>query len=144
MERSRPALEQVSLVIGNRIGEFSRVAAALDALAQRHGLPDAALDMHVALDEVLSNIVKYAYDDAARHEIRIRLTAASDRLEAEVEDDGKAFDPLLASQRDPSVPLTRREPGGLGVSVVKRLMSAVSYRRGDGRNRLTLIRRFDR
>ena len=96
--------EQVELVIRNRIDELPRVIAALDALVQRHELPDAALDMHVALDEVLSNIVKYAFADAAAHDIRVRLKVTEGRLEAEVEDDGRPFDPLQARAKDRNGP----------------------------------------
>jgi serine/threonine-protein kinase RsbW len=136
-------LEEVEIVIGNRTDELARVIAVLDGLVRRHELPDAALDMHVALDEVLSNIVKYGYGDGARHDIRVRLKVTERNLEAEVEDDGRAFDPLRAAQRERNVPLAEREPGGLGIEVVKRLMSRVSYARADGRNRLTLVRRLD-
>ena len=136
--------EQVELVIRNRIDELPRVIAALDALVQRHELPDAALDMHVALDEVLSNIVKYACEDIDSHDIHVRLKVSSGQLEAEVEDDGKAFDPLHAIQPDRKPPLAERKPGGLGVSIVKRLMSEVSYTRAHGRNCITLTRRLDR
>src|SRR4026207_2371668 len=113
--------EQVELVIRNRIDELPRVIAALDALVQRHELPDAALDMHVALDEVLSNIVKYACGDTDAHAIHVRLRVPSGQLEAEVEDDGKAFDPLHAIQPDRKPPLAERKPGGPGGRTGNRL-----------------------
>ena len=144
MASESPVLEEVEVVIGNRTDELPRVMAVLDDLVRRHKLPDAALDMHVALDEVLSNIVKYAYRDAASHDIRVRLKVSERQLEAEIEDDGRPFDPLHARQQERNVPLAERKPGGLGVDVVKRLMSHVSYARAQGRNRLTLIRRLDR
>lgn len=144
MASESPVLEEVELVIGNRTDELPRVIAVLDDLVRRHRLPDAALDMHVALDEVLSNIVKYAYPDAASHDIRVRLKVSEGRLEAAVEDDGWPFDPLQARPQDRNVPLAERRPGGLGIDVVKRLMSHLSYVRTDGRNRVTLIRRLDR
>jgi anti-sigma regulatory factor (Ser/Thr protein kinase) len=134
----------VELVLRSRLDELPRVIAALDDLMRRHRLPDAALDMHVALDEVLSNIVKYAYGGDAQREIRVRLTLTAGELLAEVEDDGRAFDPLTAPQSDRRLPLAKRKPGGLGISVVKRLMSDVAYTRVDGHNRLTLMRRLDR
>jgi len=136
--------EQVELAIRNRSDELPRVTAALDDLVRRHKLPDAALDMHVALDEVLSNIVKYSFDDGKAGDIRIRLTVKKDAFEAEVTDDGRAFDPLQAKQQDRDTPLAQRTPGGWGVSVMKRLMSEVAYERVGDRNRLTLIRRLDR
>ena len=142
--REPTANEQVELVIRNRNDELPRVIEVLDELVRRHDLPGAALDMHVALDEVLSNIVKYAYEDGATHDIRICLSVAADSFTAVVEDDGRAFDPLQVKRPDLDMPLAKRTPGGFGVSILKRLMSDVHYERMDGRNRLTLTRRLDR
>lgn len=137
-------MEEVELIIANRADELPRVTAALDEIVRRHGLPDAALNMHVALDEILSNIVKYAYDDASRHDIRVSLRIGPRMLEVEVEDDGRAFDPLGAEQQDRATPLSTRSPGRVGVSIVKKLMSEVRYRRDGDRNRLTMRLRLHR
>jgi sigma-B regulation protein RsbU (phosphoserine phosphatase) len=136
--------EEIELTICNRLDELPRVAAALDELVRRRKLPEAAFDLHVALDEILSNIVKYAFDDNLVHDIRLRLTVTPAMIEAVVEDDGCAFDPIQAQQQDPHTPIAGRIPGGLGVSVVKRLMSEVAYERVDGHNRISMKRRFDR
>ena len=41
------------------------------------------------MDEVLTNITKYAYTDNAEHEIHIRFRVLDNVLEAMIEDDGK-------------------------------------------------------
>ena len=53
-------------------------------------------------------------------------------------DDGKPFDPL--AQRDPDTTLSaaEREIGGLGILIVKKTMSPVTYRRRNGNNILTM------
>ena len=61
--------------IGNRRDELARVARIVDELAFRHHLaPDVVADVNVALDEVLTNIITYAYDDDRMHEIWIGFT----------------------------------------------------------------------
>ena len=59
----------------------------------------------------------------------------------EVEDDGRAFNPLDLPPVDTTVPLEQRPVGGLGVHMIRQLMDSVEYRRADGRNILTLTRR---
>ena len=134
-------LERVEMVIANRTEELSRVAAQLDELAARWRLQkDAVVDMNVALDEILKNVVSHAYDDADAHEIRIALVVYPDALEAEVEDDGRPFDPLTIAPPDRSAPLAARKIGGLGIHLVRNLMSDVTYRRVGDRNRLVLTK----
>jgi anti-sigma regulatory factor (Ser/Thr protein kinase) len=132
----------VETVIADRVEELPRVIALVDALAAQHHLPaDAATDMRVALDEVLVNIIRYAWSEAGSHAIRVRLTVTPDVLEAVVEDDGVPFDPLALPAPDLAAPPGQRQVGGLGVHFVRRLMTDVTYARVAGRNRLALTRR---
>jgi anti-sigma regulatory factor (Ser/Thr protein kinase) len=139
MTTSDPALERIEMVIASRPEELARVAERLDDLGVRRGLPrDAVADMNVALDEVLTNVFSHAYDDAAAHEIRIVLAVYPDALQAEIEDDGRPFDPRTVPAPDRGAPLAERKVGGLGIHFVRSLMSEVTYARVGGRNRLVL------
>ena len=136
-----PPLERVEVMIASRPEELARVTARLDDLAARRGLPpDAVADMSVALDEVLANVLSHAYDDAGAHEIRIALAVYPDALRAEIEDDGRPFDPLTVAAPDRATPLAERGVGGLGIHFVRSLMSEVAYRRIGDRNRLVLTK----
>jgi serine/threonine-protein kinase RsbW len=111
----------------------------VNELAAAHRLPaDPVADMLVALDEVLTNIITHGYSDDAAHEIRIRLTVGADALEAEVEDDGRPFNPLTAAPPDLSGSLQERRVGGLGIHFARKLMSEVAYSLVDNKNRLVL------
>ena len=96
--------------------------------------------MSVALDEVLANVLSHAYDDAGAHEIRIALAVYPDALRAEIEDDGRPFDPLTVAAPDRAAALAERGVGGLGIHFVRSLMSEVAYRRIGDRNRLVLTK----
>jgi anti-sigma regulatory factor (Ser/Thr protein kinase) len=129
--------------ISNRRDDLARVTRIVDKLAASHHLAAGVVaDVNVALDEVLTNIITYGYDDDRVHEIRIRLTVDDDAIEAEVLDDGRPFDPTVMSAPDRRTSLQERRVGGLGMHLVKNLMSEVIYSRSGDRNRLVLKRRL--
>jgi anti-sigma regulatory factor (Ser/Thr protein kinase) len=132
----------VEITIVNQGSEIARVAALLDQLGtERHLVPEMVADMHIALDEVLTNITKYAYTDNAEHKIHIRFRVLDNVLEAVIEDDGAPFDPLVVPAPDVSAPLRERQVGGVGIHFVRCLVDEVTYKHVGGRNRLVLKKR---
>lgn len=135
----------VETTIGNRRDDVARVTRIVDELAFLHHLaPDVVADVNVALDEVLTNIITYAYDDDRMHEIWIGFTIDDDAIEAEIVDDGRPFDPTAIPPPDRSASLSDRRVGGLGMHFVRHLMSEVAYSRAGDHNRLRLTRRWRR
>jgi len=120
--------------------ELRSVVAMVDAFCEANHVPMRLSNrMNLALDEVLSNIVNYAYSASEAGTIDVELTFSDNKLTAFVEDRGKPFDPLQVPQNDNQKGhLKDRQPGGLGLLFAKRLMDSVSYARSGDRNRLTL------
>ena len=59
-----------------------------------------------------------------------------------IADDGRPFDPLTeAPEPDLESAIEDRPIGGLGVHLVRTMMDEVRYRREEGKNRLTLVKR---
>lgn len=132
-----PALIELTLV--NRSSELQRLASELERFAQNHRIPEP--DIHafsLGLDELVTNTISYGYDDQGPHEIRVRLMLANGRLSAEVEDDGRPFNPLTAPQPDLTSAVEDRPVGGLGIHLVRSLMDHVGYRRESGKNHLIM------
>jgi len=133
----------VERIIANDAGGLEEIVRLVDELAAAHDLPAGPVtDMQVALDEVLTNIVQYAYSDGRIHDIRVRLTVSPEVLEAEVEDDGRPFDPLDLPPPQLHGALADRAVGGLGIHFVRRLMTEVRYAHVNNRNRLVLTKRL--
>jgi anti-sigma regulatory factor (Ser/Thr protein kinase) len=129
--------------IVNNIDQLPRVSGMVDALAAARNIAAAATaDMQVALDEVLSNIIKYGYVDTGEHEIDVSLEVVGDVLEAKVIDDGVEFDPLATAPPYLASGLHERRVGGLGIHFARALMTEVLYARRDGRNHVTLRKRL--
>lgn len=134
----------VETSILNKIRDLARMPELVEKFAAECRLsPNVVFGLNVALDEMLSNIIKYGYTDDAIHEIHIRLSVAGPLLVAEIEDDGQPFDPCGASAVDVNAPLEERKVGGLGIHIVRTLMSEVDYARIAGRNRLVMKMMLD-
>lgn len=119
-----------------------RIAEALDAFCADERLPhEVAWRLRVALDEIVANIV--AYTPAAAHgTLDVWFRRNGGAVEVIVADDGPAFDPLARPAPDVTLPLEARQPGGLGIALVKSLMDEVSYTRTT-RNVLTIRTHMD-
>ena len=105
------------------------------------GCDDAAVsEIIIAVSEILANIDSYAYQNGGEVEI---LTKCRDkRMSITFKDNGKPFNPLLVQEPDVSMPLKRRRPGGLGIFIVRKLMTETSYVYTNGQNVLTIQKDF--
>jgi len=128
-----------TLSLKNDISEFQRLAHAIDDFGSGHCLTKSIVhDTTLALEEIFSNIINYAYDDEKVHRITCQIYVENDQLHLEVTDDGRPFNPLNMPPPDIHAPLENRCIGGLGIHIVKRLMDALEYRRVENKNILTL------
>ena len=131
------------LVIGNTVAEMAEVIEFVEKFGAAHGIPQAAVnDLNVCLDELLNNTISYGYDDQAPHSIAVDLTLAADLLIADIEDDGKPFDPRKNTLKPSSGTIQSRAVGGLGLLFVKTLMDEVGYTRMGRNNVVRLVKRL--
>ena len=99
-----------SLVIGNTIAEMDKVVEFVEKFGAAHGIPQAVInDLNVCLDELLNNTISYGYDDRRPHSIVVNLSLAADLLTAEIQDDGKPFDPRKATPKPSERARSNRE-----------------------------------
>jgi anti-sigma regulatory factor (Ser/Thr protein kinase) len=131
----------ICLTIRNNRADLAMLSAALDRFGVEHGVPrESLVDLQVALDEIVSNVIKYAWPEGGTREVSVRMTARKDAVDIEVIDDGEAFNPLSVAppKRSPG-----RKPriGGVGIHMVKQLMDRVEYARTDGRNHMIFTKR---
>jgi serine/threonine-protein kinase RsbW len=131
------------LNLRNDQAEIVRLARLVTEFCARHGLAEAtAAQLNLALDEAITNIIDYAYDDAGEHVITVRVSVMAGALTAELIDDGREFDPLLVAAADSATPLAERPVGGLGIHLVRHLVDDIRYRREGARNHLVLAKRI--
>lgn len=137
----QPENSTVDLAVRNDVAELGAVTDALDQLGESIGFPAKALmQLQVALDEILSNVIKYAWPDTGLHTFDVRIEAGESGLEISIIDDGLPFDPRAQPPPGPAGG-RRPRPGGVGIQMVRQLVDGFDYVRIDGRNRVTLTKR---
>jgi serine/threonine-protein kinase RsbW len=136
-----PLPQTTHIVIRNDVADLAALTAAMERVGADHGMPEQSLfQLQVALDEMVSNVFRYAWPEADAHDIEIRITARHDGVEVEIIDDGRMFDPRDAPKRDKPLPGQRPRPGGVGVQMTKQLVDRIDYARVGNRNHTTLTK----
>lgn len=131
----------LTLTLRNDLEDLSRALEEIEAFGESNDWPmNWLFNTNLALDELISNVIKYGYDDESPHEIAITLTRHGERLTVTLTDDGIAYDPFTeAPQPDTDADVDDKPIGGLGVHLVKTLMDEARYERVGGVNRFTLV-----
>ena len=136
--------KRLTLTIRNGIEDLQAAALELDAFIEEHGLPaKTAYVVQLTVEEMVSNIIKYAFDDTAGHGILIEISPKPSHVMVHVEDDGRGFTPTGAPEPDTGASLADREIGGLGIHLIRRMAAAVDYTRVGGRNILDVRVRIE-
>ncbi len=96
--------------------------------------------LQIFLDEIGSNIVRYS--GASGFVIDVELTDAPDGIRLVFFDDGTPYDPLTHVDPDTTLSADKRQIGGLGIFMVKKMATSVAYARSNNRNRLTVFKKL--
>jgi anti-sigma regulatory factor (Ser/Thr protein kinase) len=132
------------VTIKNKLSEINQIFPVVELVADKWGISDKIKNQIIlAIEEVVSNILFYAYNDQDEHLISIELCLVSNGIKIKIIDDGKHFN-LLDSSKEVNIhaPVEEREIGGLGIHLLKTMMDKIEYKRDDNKNKLTLIKYF--
>jgi PAS domain S-box-containing protein len=135
---------RLRLRIKNQLAELAVVEERFHEFALQNDVPDAVRQpISVVLDEMLNNIVSYAYDDEDEHEIDVHIELSGSRLVLTIKDDGVPFNPFGRGAPDTSLTVEDREIGGLGIHLVRSMMDEYLYQRHINKNVVTLVKMMD-
>jgi len=140
-----PDSAQLILELSNELSEISRLTDSVDEFcAQHHVSGQLAFNLKLVLEEVVVNVIHYAYTDSdiGAHRIHVSLTLSRQQVEGEVRDNGRAFDPLCMAAPKLDLDLESREIGGLGIHFLRKLMDEVIYTRNNNENCLRFVKQM--
>ena len=95
----------------------------------------------LALEEAFVNVASYAYPESDG-DAELRIEYDSDRVLLMLSDSGVPFNPLENAEPDVTLSAEERDIGGLGIFMVKKIMDEVAYSYSDGKNILTMEKKF--
>jgi phosphoserine phosphatase RsbU/P len=134
------ASRRITFQVTNELSDLTRAVAQVDQFVSQW-----TTDVNVrrrfclAFDELLSNIIKYAYADGERHTIECELWTDGGSLAGTIIDDGLPFNPLEQPNPYMGASLEQRPLGGLGIPLVRGTFPETRYNRIGSQNVLTLI-----
>jgi anti-sigma regulatory factor (Ser/Thr protein kinase) len=105
--------------------------------------PQKAKQLELATEEMVSNIVKYAFpcgEKDEKGEIKITVEKSPTKLVIHLSDVGVPFNPLEAAEPDIHASIEERPIGGLGIFLARRMVDDIQYRREENKNVLILVK----
>ena len=123
---------------------LSRVQSFVTELLEQAACPMKTLmQIDVIVEEIFVNIAHYAYG-AGRGKAAVRVEVSGEPPAATITftDRGMPYDPLAREDPDVTLPADKREIGGLGICMTKKMMDRMNYEYRDGRNILTLKKKL--
>lgn len=121
--------------LNNKLTEIEKVSKVIEELGKIHNLPvKVVMDMCLASDEIITNIISYGYDDNDNHIIIVRINLDEENIAAEIVDDARPFNPMDIPEIDTETSVEEKEIGGLGIHLVRNLMDRIEYNRIGNKN----------
>ncbi|MCF8297347.1 MAG: ATP-binding protein [Saprospiraceae bacterium] len=134
-----------SIIIQNDVSELFKLAEFVEVTGEEWDLPmKIVFNLNLVLEELISNVIFYAFDDNEKHEIELKFENDNSILKIVLTDDGKEFNPFQVSvEEELTKSAEEREIGGLGIHFVKKLMDVYKYDRLNNRNQITLEKKLN-
>lgn len=143
MNNSNPSSNERHLILHNDIQQIPQLAEFVETIATEKNIDQGtAMSLNLALEEAVTNVIQYAYPEGSDGLVDIEAIIRDKQLDFIISDSGKAFDPTAKAEVDINMGVEERPIGGLGIHLVKHIMDSVTYRRQDGKNILTMIKKL--
>ncbi len=102
----------------------------------------AQIQIDVAIDEIFSNIVNYAYEGVGKATIDFGIDEDTRTVSITFSDSGIPYNPLKKDDPDITLSIKDREIGGLGIFMVKKTMDSMDYEYSNGQNVLRITKQI--
>jgi serine/threonine-protein kinase RsbW len=127
-----------STTILNTVEQLEQLMEHAANFLESAGASKASYAVQLALEEMITNTIKYGYADQGEHRIEVGIELHPASVHLRIKDDAHEFDPLLAPVPDVSQPLEDRPIGGLGIHFVRKMTTSMQYHRNNGNNILEM------
>ncbi len=124
--------------VKSKIENLDKINDLVDEVLEEHEILYVNAKTKVVIDEIYSNISKFAYVDEGKVYFRVTYNLKKKELTLTFIDEGVEFDPLHVEEDIIGDDYMNKEVGGLGIIIVKQMCSKTMYYRLNGKNILNL------
>lgn len=138
--------KNVTTIVVQTPGEISylhQIRQFITGIASESGMSEEDIEnIELAVDEACANVIEHGYEpDAPNKNITVRMEIDTSKLVLTIIDQGKHFDPRSRKHPDIKELIDMKRDGGLGISLIKRVMDVINYRTTpEGHNELILTK----
>jgi anti-sigma regulatory factor (Ser/Thr protein kinase) len=134
----------LSFKLKNHLSELDKLCRKLEQFGQQIGLSKKfVFQINLALDELFTNIVSYAFPNHDTHWIEFALSREDGFIVIRVKDGGIPFDPASINLPDLEKTIEDCKVGGLGLHIVRKMIDDITYERSGGKNITTLKKNIE-
>ena len=126
----------------SKIQEIPIIREHLAEIAKSWSIPESELrQIRVIVEELFSNIVRFAYADKGSHEVKISLRKNDQLITIRIVDDGIPFNPVNY-QTEPNFDPVASETGGMGLTLIRTFSDSIKYSRTNQKNLLEITKKI--
>ena len=120
--------------VPNQISALDDISQALDEFSEKASIQmKLKLQLNLVLEELITNTIKFGYDDNQEHYIDIEIHHNSTTIQVKITDDAGPFNILeYDSKLELEKPADERSIGGVGIHLIRTIMDDISYQRESG------------
>ena len=126
------------ICLKNDTEELRRVDPFVDGVASRIDNPTAISELRIALDELVTNVIRYAYDGEGQFYLCLYQNERHGTIVGYLVDNGKPFNPLDSKPNEN----IQEVAGGLGILMAKDALDTLEYQRIADYNVLLMIKSY--
>jgi len=132
---------ELHISIGNQVSELAVIRDAVTPWCQQHHVPPTSRRrLQVVLDELMGNAIRHGLVGMGREaQLTLDLGRKGHQLRILLQDNGPPFNLLEVPSPDFDTDLEARPIGGLGLHLVRQMVTSTRYRRQDGSNTIELL-----
>ena len=132
------------LFVDSPIENFTEVKNWLQDIFNQIGCEGKpAKQLFIAVDEIFTNISRYAYQNIGKVNFKASFNPDGKFLSISIIDNGDKYNPLERPDPDIAQRIKDKTVGGLGIFMAKKMVDKIEYSRVDDKNILVLIKKIN-
>jgi sigma-B regulation protein RsbU (phosphoserine phosphatase) len=148
MRNSLPVPRTSSLEVPANLSVLRQASGWLESQAKAWLIPEEVLErLDLCLNEVIANCVTHGGPYVSESPLALQLSSTQSYdqklITLSVSDGGMAFDPTASVPKPLAPTLALATPGGLGIVMMRKSATRLSYQRASGRNHIDILFQFE-